>query len=813
MEPFFKKKVSEEEIDKLLKLKRKAPFTQIGWQGTLFMAALSLVMAFILIPRFTLPRKTFVAGELAPIDIKANRSFEITDERATQKLKDTAESNSKSIYDYDPKLYAKTVKKLFTGFERMKKEYYIGPGKSLDPSFTREAAKKAFEEALGRIQVEEDVFTYLENTKFNWRISWTINRLSNLLKNKHIIADKGILGPEVERGIIIHEVEDKKEYPFDDFVQILDVGEAKRKIRIGTPKIYKVYKADAKKFVATLAESLVFPNFSYNTVETNSRREAVMSEIKPIIIMVDKGDVIIRKGDPVQKYHLVILDGIRKQFTEQRPGLFVFFTAIFLFFFFQILGYFSLSSFTRFRPTRRDVITLGVLVTLFLLGVRGYLFFAGAIGDKFIWLPPSLFLYLIPVAAGAMMARFLIGLEASFIFAIVMSVTLGLLLEKNFLFAIYALSSCFVGIQSVAYCRALSDIYKAGLRVAIANVAVVFSIVILSSLGRSATYEEIMVELVFGVGAGFLAGIISSVLVVTITPIFEYLFGYTTDVKLLELSNLNNPVLRDLMIRAPGSYHHCIMVGTLAEHAAEAVGCDALLARVGGYYHDIGKMKNPHYYIENQFGGFNIHDRQPPHLSRTMIMSHVKAGVRIGTNRKLGQRVIDIIAQHHGTTLMLFFFQKAKSQLEKKEKEKETSHEHSKVDEQEYRYSGPTPQTVEAAIVMMADSVEAATRAMNTSNLPRLRAVCEKIVNRLFTDGQLEDCDLTLRDLNTIIESFYHVLIGVYHRRISYPGGVKAEQPYDANYYPRQTKEEAASKEEDSDLDEHAIHKKMGSKE
>ena len=297
---------------------------------------------------------------------------------------------------------------------------------------------------------------------------------------------------------------------------------------------------------------------------------------------------------------------------------------------------------------------------------------------------------------------------------------------------------------------------------------------------------------------------------VTLTPLFEYLFNYTTDIKLLELSNLNNPILRDLMIRSPGSYHHCIMVGTLSEAAAEAVGGNALLARVGGYYHDIGKMKNPHYYIENQFAGVNIHDRQPAHLSKTMIMSHVKEGVKIGLERQLGKPVIDIIEQHLGTTLMTYFYEKAKKEYEERVQKDELL---PTVQESDFRYPGPKPQTVEAAIVMMADSVEASTRALNTSNLSRLKNVCERIINRLFTDGQLDDCELTLKDLHNIVDSFYHVLVGMYHRRIGYPGsGVQAEQSYDSNYNPKQTKEDTDSSEKSEPVDQkNPLFKKMGS--
>ncbi len=809
MRPLFKRKAPSEvsgDIDKLLKLNRKTRYRGIGFKGLLFLLILSFALAFLLRPSFTLPEKSLVEGEPAPFNIKAQRSFDIVDEDSTGKLKDASESSVKSIYDYDSKLYAQTVRKLFKAFERLKKDYFATESASLKESDVS-TAKKSFEEALGGVKLDPSVFAFLVKTKFSWKVSWSVNRLLNLLKSRYVISEKTILEADLDRGITVRDRESKKEISFDEFGQILDHAEARKIVFEGSPKVYSEYKPFDKKFVGDLAVSLVVPNLSFNKEETLKRKELAAAEVKPIIIKVEKNEMIVRKGEAIQKSHMVILKGIRKELTEQQPGLFMFFVAIFFFFFFQILGNFSLVNFSQFKPTQKDLLVVGFLILLSLLLCRGYLFVAGAVADRFPLIPFSAFLYLIPIAAGAMFVRFMVGMEAALIFSIVMSIALSLLLEKNFLFAVYALCSCFIGMDGVVSCRTLTDIYKAGLKTSLANVVVVFSILVLASLGSHQSYEAIVLELIFGMIAAFFSGILSSFLVVTLTPLFEYLFNYTTDVKLLELSNLNHPILRELMIRAPGSYHHSIMVGTLAEHAAEAIGAHALLARVGGYYHDIGKIKNPHYYIENQFGGINIHDREPAHLSKTMIMSHVKEGVKFGDEKRLGKRVVDIIEQHLGTTLMMYFYEKAKREYEERVKKDELL---PLVEENDFRYPGPKPQTREAALVMMADAVEASTRALSSSNLSRVRVVCEKIIHRLFSDGQFDECDLTLRDLHAIIDSFYHVLVGIYHRRISYPGGGVKAEPYDANYNPKQTKEDSDSQTKDPEVDDEALYKKMG---
>src|SRR3989338_11698611 len=509
-----------EDFTKLLKLHKNVHVQSIGFKGTLFLLFLSLSLPFLLIPTFTLPQKTLVEGELSPSNIKAQRSFEIIDEESTQKLKDATESSIKSIYDYDPDLYANTVKKLFKAFERIRKDGVSSAG-----------AKKSFEDALGGLRIEDSLFSFLAQNKFNWKISWSVNRLLNLLKNRYVVSEKLIFEPDVDRGIAIRNMEDKKETYFDEFGQILDVSEAKKRVFQGTPKIYQEYKGEERKFVGKLAESLISPNISFNKEETMKRKDRSALEIKHIVIKLKKNEMIIRKGDPVQKRHLVILKGIKKELTEQRPGLFMFFMAVFFFFFFQILGYFPMVNFFHFKPSQKDVLVLTLLMLLILIVCRGYFFIAGAISDKIAWLPSSMFMYLIPIAVGAMMARFLAGMEAALIFSIVMSVALGFFLERNFLFSMYALSSSLVAMNGVVSCKAITDIYKAGFKTGLINMAVVFSIVTLSALGTTLPYEALALEMLFGIGAAFFSGILSSFFVVTLTPLFEYLFNYTTDIK------------------------------------------------------------------------------------------------------------------------------------------------------------------------------------------------------------------------------------------------------------------------------------------
>jgi hypothetical protein len=263
----------------------------------------------------------------------------------------------------------------------------------------------------------------------------------------------------------------------------------------------------------------------------------------------------------------------------------------------------------------------------------------------------------------------------------------------------------------------------------------------------------------FSVLMAFSGGILAAIIVAGVAPLIEVAFGYTTDIKLLELANLNHPLLKDLIVQAPGSYHHSIIVGSLVEAGAESIDCNPLLARVMAYYHDIGKIKKPSYFSENQRDGINRHDKLKPSLSASVLRAHVKDGAELARESRLGQPILDAIQQHHGTSLMKFFYQRAREQAESPDL----------VKEEDFRYSGPKPQTREVALVMLADSVEAAAKSIADPSPARLQGLVQNMINRIFVDGQLDECDLTLQDLHRIARAFNRVLAGIYHHRPDYP--------------------------------------------
>ncbi|HWR58773.1 MAG TPA: HDIG domain-containing protein [Thermodesulfovibrionales bacterium] len=363
-----------------------------------------------------------------------------------------------------------------------------------------------------------------------------------------------------------------------------------------------------------------------------------------------------------------------------------------------------------------------------------------------------------PIAAGAMLVTLLFDFHTAIFFSFIVSLLFGLSLQDA-LYPVYAFVVSLTAAFSVVRCKKRSAILRGGFFVG--GAGIVTSIILLLFQSQLLT-EKALSMLIFAASTALSVPAIVSLLL----PFLEYTFNVTTDISLLELLDLNQPLMKSLMISAPGTYHHSVIVGNLVESAAEAVGVNPLLARVSSYYHDIGKITMPEYFVENYSTAVSKHDKLTAHMSSMIIGSHVKEGTELAVRQKLPQSIVDIIQQHHGTSLMTYFYQKAKDQV---------SGDHPSEDE--YRYPGPKPQTRVAALVMMADAVEAASRVLTDPTPARIAALVDKIINHIFLEGQLDECELTLKDISEIKNHFSYILTGILHKRIDYPGFDFNEQP------------------------------------
>jgi putative nucleotidyltransferase with HDIG domain len=352
-----------------------------------------------------------------------------------------------------------------------------------------------------------------------------------------------------------------------------------------------------------------------------------------------------------------------------------------------------------------------------------------------------------PVSAFSIMAAMLLSSRLGGVYAVCLSLYTAFLNDMRFDIFFTMLGSAIFVVANVHTIRRRSDFINVGAKTIIANSA------LLTMFYLIGIYSSF--QLKYNLFYGVLNGIFSVIILLVLMPLFEKIFSRTTNIKLIELSDFNNPLLKCLMLEAPGTYHHSIMTADIAEQAANAVGENSLLARVGSYYHDIGKLKNPMYFIENQTSGYNPHDNLNPEMSRLILISHVKEGVVLAKKHNVDNEIINIIKQHHGTTVMHAFYHRAlESGLH--------------MDMEHFRYPGPKPSTKIGAVIMLADSCEAACRSVEEPTTARIKDMVEKIINNKFIDGQFSVCPITLKDLELMRDSIISTITGIYHARIEY---------------------------------------------
>jgi len=477
----------------------------------------------------------------------------------------------------------------------------------------------------------------------------------------------------------------------------------------------------------------------------------VLRAFRPTYFQVKRGEIIVREGERLTPLHLAKLRAQSLVYPQSRRALI--FTGIFLslVILFGLAYHLSRLALKRFPSKLRDLSFLATLLLASTL-LNFSLLKLGEVIGRVAPETGSNLVYGWPIALAPMLAALFLGLETGVVMAFLTTILAALLLDKAFPLFIYFLSAGFVGVWGVRRCRQRGDLIRAGLALSLANLILITAIKLMQ---YPFTGRELLLALTFGLGAG----LATAILVLGFTPLIEAAFGYTSDIRLMELLNLNQPVLRDLMLLAPGTYHHSLVVGQMAEIAAEAIGANPLLAKAAAYYHDIGKIKKPAYFVENQFGGENKHEKLAPSMSSLILISHVKDGVELARKNRLGDRIVDIIQQHHGTSLISYFYHKAKSQASNPQQ----------VNSDDFRYPGPRPQTKEAGLVLIADQVEAASKTLDDPTPARIQGMVQKIVNNIFADGQLDECELTLKELHLIANHCSKILSGIFHQRVLYP--------------------------------------------
>lgn len=503
---------------------------------------------------------------------------------------------------------------------------------------------------------------------------------------------------------------------------------------------------------------LITSNLRFDKAATEAAQRRAQEMVQPLIISLKRDQVLLRAGDVVTEEMLPLLERVRQQqLITRQPQRVMSLLVMVAFVYFALYQVVNRSRSTRLKAlTTFWVASTAVLVQVAL--VRAGLFLASILSahsDKLLLSNPFALQLAIPFAAGALVLSLLVSSQIALVSALIVSLLVGLMSNQGVIISLFALASSIAAIYSIERYRTRSAITRAIL--IIGGVNILTGMAAMAIANQPLTLRSALGGAVCGViGALLTAGVASIA-----TPIYESAFNILTDMKLLELSNADHPLLRELAIRTPGTNHHSFIVGTLAEAAAKAIGANPLLARIGCLYHDIGKLAAPKMYIENQMGGPNPHDRVDPRDSVRIITGHVRRGIKMAQEAKLPPQIIDFIPQHHGTRVLSYFYHKAKAQAEIRGE---------KVNIDDFRYPGPKPQTKEAVILMLSDAAEAAVRSLEEPSAENIRSIIKKITDNIVADGQLDECNVTIREVTAIRESLVNTLIGIYHQRISYPG-------------------------------------------
>jgi len=489
---------------------------------------------------------------------------------------------------------------------------------------------------------------------------------------------------------------------------------------------------------------LLRPNLFYDEEETRRRAEQAAERVPLAKGTVLEKERIIDSNEKITREHILKLRSLAAERVEREgrdEGIGEILPVVGRFFIVLLaIGFLSVFVWHS-RPRIYEDVSQVFLIAIVLLLVLSVDFLLRQINASE---------YLIPISLASLLLTVFFDYQLAFAGTVSLALLLGGVEGNQFGISFITVVVGAMSIAAVSRVRSRSWIFKAILFIFIGYVLATCA---MSFVRYSPLSEMVMAWLYGGINA-----LLCPVLSYGLMVIFEYLFDVTTDATLLELSDLNRPLLRELAMQAPGSYHHSILVGTLSEAAAEAIGANSLLARVGAYYHDIGKMDMSEYFVENQRGGKNPHEKLAPSMSYLIIINHVKRGLEIAQEHRLPKDIRDFIPQHHGTNLISYFYKKALERTEDTE-----------VHESDFRYPGPKPQTKETGIVMLADAVEASARSLRDPSVSRLRSIVNSIVEERFKKGELDECPLTLRDLNLIKESFERTLNGVFHGRVRYP--------------------------------------------
>ncbi len=740
-------------VDKVKKKIKSQPAAQVarnltlpqGVPGFVFFLSAVFLLSFVARLGFDNAVKVFTAGEIASLDVAADQNLQIEDVDATNRKREQVSEAQPPVFDVSPLPYealAKSVEDIINAVQS-------AGGEDLEKLRWQIAENLNTDIGGDTIDIwrQEDFKTLVKNDVLPW-----------LKQNFEpgVVATTGLFVP-YKNGILMRDLPSLMETLRVDTHDVKDLKQVKddleHMLKVSMNKPFRIRKA-----IYTLIYPLLAPNMTFNQETTLARKREVMRAVEPLYYSIKKGEVIVRQGErvgPVQQLKLQALYSHRKGTYNMLRALGIF--GMCLMFLAVLYASLERSGIRRLRST--DWIFLGVILLIFgtLAKVGDVVSLPGGGG-----LPETTramyFAFSLPIAgAGGILALFFPKRLCIFVSLILSFLASNMVSGGVGIFCYY-----FVGSMIYVYLMKRSETRPQVLK----SVLPLFAS--LSAMWAAINLMDLSDPSVAGAGLAFVAlsSFLSLLAVLGMAPIMELIFGYSSRFRLMELLNLEQPLLQELMVKAPGTYHHSLIVSNMVEAGARAIGANPLLAKVAALYHDIGKLKNPHYFIENISCKENRHNKLAPSMSALILISHVKKGVELAREHRLGPAISDLIHQHHGTTLIAYFFHKAKELAESKGDEP--------IREEDYRYPGPKPQSKEAGLILLADAIEASSRTLVDPTPSRIKGHIQNIVRKIYTEGELDDSQLTLKDLTLLTDTFHRILTGIFHQRIEYPSAERA---------------------------------------
>ena len=714
----------------------------------IFVAILAAFISYVPSKSLFLPPE----GEIARSDIIAPADLTVEDEETTENRRKEAADVILPVYTQDANIFLDT--------ERNIREFFNSGREWIKESVTitrRDEFQKDIQEKYDFEIPSKDLRLLIKN-KFSAVAEESLISLLGKIYARGIILSKNLFiygeqergfnfltGPDTEKTLKIEEIIDTKE------------GKEILAEEIGQLGLHR----NETSLLTDLANFFLSANITYNKTETEARKEQARQSIETIFYAIKKGKVIIRKGDEVNKEALDYIN-IINQNLQAKPGWLANFSGTFLLYALLFLAlWYYINSITKFRRALKIFIMMGATLIISVLLYKLSIFLANIIGestDFFLLTYSESYWYAFLFQFGVLLIAFLVGNQLALIYTVLNSLLVGYLFEENFYLMIFCLIGGLAAIYGIKYYgrQKRTSAFRAGIFI-VAPINIIIILIIHLIKETMGPIDLLASELFMGI----LGGISSGSLAFLLLPVFENVFDFLTQTKLLELMNTDLPIFKQMATQAPGSYQHSLIVASLAERAAEEIKLDPMLVKAGALYHDIGKIKRPEYFIENRIENPDMHRDLKPSMSTLVIINHVKEGVELAKKLKLPEKIIEIIAQHHGRSLMRFFFQKAKEKYDP---------EMQKIGEESYRYAGPIPESKEAALIMLSDSVEAAARSLKTPSLPSMRKLITEIFNNYIQDGQLDDCYFSFKELQAVASIFLSTLYSIYHPRVEYPG-------------------------------------------